>query len=333
MATQIRTWQIVDGKLRSVDTTLADNGRRETDDLESWIAAEPSILGPDIALIGRQVMTQSGPLDLLGIDKAGNIVVVELKRDRLPREVLAQAIDYASDIATWSAERLSEECVKYTTKSLSDLFTDTFEDVGLENLTINESQRILLVGFGAESSLERMIEWLSDNYGVDVNAIVLQYARTVGGEELLTKTAIMSEAEERARSKGRKFTIAMSDEPGQYGETELRERLYDYLSSNLWSSRRIREILLPACLEQGRVTREQLVQEFLKRGAADDAAMAGRFVSLISLQLGMAKNGFLRQAIGYEYPEFPWQKDNYQIRDGYRDLIKGLLTELKPQKS
>src|SRR5439155_10273027 len=102
MATQIKTWQIIDGRLRLVDTSLAEHGRREPDDLEAWIASEPSILGSDIVLIGRQVGTRSGPLDLLGIDKTGNAVIIELKRDRLPRDVLAQAMDYASDVATWS---------------------------------------------------------------------------------------------------------------------------------------------------------------------------------------------------------------------------------------
>jgi hypothetical protein len=29
----------------------------------------------------------------------------------------------------------------------------------------------------------------------------------------------------------------------------------------------------------------------------------------------MAKNDFLRQVIGYEYPNYPWEKDNYSIRD------------------
>lgn len=278
-------------------------------------------------LIGRQVPTQSGPLDLLGLDKSGNVIVVELKRDRLPREALAQAIDYASDISTWGPERLGEECARYTGKSLEDVLSETFEDVDLENVNINETQRILLVGFGLDGALERMIEWLSATYKVNINAIVLQYTKTSGGEELLTKTAILSEEEEQERIKRRKFRIPMSDKPGQYGETKLRELLRSYLCSELYSSRRLRNVLLPACLEKGRVSRTELVEEFLKRGEADDPSTAGRFVSLISSQLGMAKNDYLRQVIGYEYPQHDWQKDNYHIRDGYRGLVEELLSE------
>ena len=98
MATQIKTWQIVDGKLEEIETKLSDVGRTESYDLESWIASNPSIIEQGLIIIGRQVQTKSGPLDLLALDRAGNSVIIELKRDKLPREVLAQAIDYASDI-------------------------------------------------------------------------------------------------------------------------------------------------------------------------------------------------------------------------------------------
>lgn len=328
MATQIKTWQIVDGSLKLVETSLAEQGRSEPQDLEAWIASEPAILGPDILLIGRQVKTQSGPMDLLGIDRSGNAVVVELKRGRLPREVLAQAIDYASDIASWSIDRLSQVCVEFTGKSLTDVISDGFADVDLENLSINESQRILLVGFGMDSALERMVEWLASSYDVSVNAIVLHYVRTSGGDELLTKTSVVSEAEEQQRTKRRKFKIEMSDEPGQYDEGTLRALFSKYLSSGLYSAERIKNVLLPACLETGRVSRGALVEAILKGGETDDSSTAGRFVSLISNQLGMAKNDYLRQVIGYDYPEYHWQKDNYHIREQYHPLVDSVLEDL-----
>lgn len=48
-------------------------------------------------VVGRQVTTAFGKLiDLLAVDAEGNLTVVELKRDRTPREVVAQVLDYAS---------------------------------------------------------------------------------------------------------------------------------------------------------------------------------------------------------------------------------------------
>jgi hypothetical protein len=47
-------------------------------------------------LVGRQTETEGGPLDLLGVDDDGRLVVFELKRGNLTRDAVAQAIDYAS---------------------------------------------------------------------------------------------------------------------------------------------------------------------------------------------------------------------------------------------
>jgi hypothetical protein len=184
MGTEIKTWQIVNGKLTSIDTALRDQGRTEPYDLEPWLASNPEIIGTDIMFIGRQVMTKSGPIDLLGIDRTGNAVVVEIKRAELPRETLAQAIDYASNVAEWTVERLGEICADYTKKTFEEAFAEAFPDADLENLNINSTQRIVLVGFSIEASLERMIEWLSDSYGVNLNAIILSYVKTRGGVAL-----------------------------------------------------------------------------------------------------------------------------------------------------
>lgn len=333
MGTEIKTWEIRDGQLEPVTSTLIDAGRLEALDLETWIASDPSIVRPGLCLIGRQVMTRSGPLDLLAIDRSGDLVIVELKRDRLPREVLAQAIDYAADVATWPIERVSEICAKYTGESLEDVFSSSFPDVDLANLNVNESQRIVLVGFAAETSLERMIEWLSDNYGVSINAVILKYVRTAAGSELLTRTAIISDELEEQRSRAKKFTIPMSDEPGKYSEDELRTLLEKYLSQNLITAQRIRDILIPGCLEKEKLSREELKQELLRRNPGVDPAKAGFSLSVISGQMGMTKNDFLRQVIGYEYPTYEWEKDNYFVRPEYRQLVTEVLAAIPKDSS
>jgi RecB family endonuclease NucS len=63
-----------------------------------WIKTKPEILGKDMLIISEHVYTKSGPLDFLGINNNGNLVSVDLKREKLPRVVLAQAIDYVSDL-------------------------------------------------------------------------------------------------------------------------------------------------------------------------------------------------------------------------------------------
>lgn len=226
MGTEIKTWQIMDGKLIPIDTTLINEGRTEPYDLEPWLASNPEIIGSNIIIIGQQVPTNSGPIDLLGIDKSGNTVIIEIKRDELPRESLAQAIDYASDVADWTVEHLSELCSDFAKATLENAFKEAFPGADLENVNLNSTQRIVLVGFSIESSLERMIEWLSDNYAMNINAVVLAYVKTKSGDELLTKTSIISEEmEQEKRRKQKKFEIYhLSDHLAFISNAEVRAR-------------------------------------------------------------------------------------------------------------
>lgn len=328
MATRIKTWEIINDELKEIEVSMIETSRKEREHLEKWIKTNPKILGEDILIIGEQVYTQSGPLDFLGIDNSGNLVIVELKRDRLPREVLTQAIDYSSAVATWDIDKLSEVCFEFSGQSLEDYISEKLEGIDLEDLVVNKAQRLLLVGFSIEESLSRMIEWLSSNYDVGINAIILNYTKTSSGDELLSKTAIISEEVEKAKTDKKKFKIPMSDEPGNYSKEELKELLLWYLTKNLYSVKRIKKILLPLLLKNKKATRYDIKKEFVRLEQAEDESQAGYFLSLISNQLGQKKNDFLRQVISYEYPTYTWEKDNFKLVEEYKDLVNEILNEV-----
>lgn len=331
MASEIKTWHITNEALIPVESSLPEEGLKEKEDMERWIRSTPSILGNDIAIIGEQVRTACGPLDLLGIDNSGNAVIVELKRDRLPREVLAQAIDYASDVSKWEISKFEEICQSYTSQSFEEFLTQNFDEIDLEELTINQTQRILLVGFSIDEALNRMIEWLSDIYSVAINAVLLNYVKTPSGDEILSRTVIIPEEVERQKANKKKIIIARSDAPGSYESKILEEKVKQYLSKNLHSARRIRDIVLPFLIKNGPTSREQLREEFVRVGEADNGSQAGYFLSLISSQLGHEWKDYLRQVIYYEYPNHPWEKDNFRIGEEYVDLVKKVLAELNAE--
>lgn len=333
MATKIKIWEIKNGTLSTIDSTsMSKEGRREKEDLETWIKTDPSILGEGILLFGEQVQTKSGPVDFLGIDKEGNILVIELKRGKLPRDVLTQAIDYASDVATYTLDKLNEICKDYTKeKNLEELFMENFEETDLEAISINQSQRILIVGTEIEESLERMIKWLSEHYGVDINAILFSYVKTSKGEELLARTMILPEEVVTERSR-RHFKIPMSDRPGDYDEDELAEKLKKYFSSSRRVCILIRDILLPLCLKYEKVTRELIIDELenkdpeIKRKRINPGAV----LSTISREIGYAKLDYLRQIIKFDrVPGAEHIKDNFRIEQRYRGLIERILKEVK----
>jgi hypothetical protein len=86
--------------------------------------------------------------------------------------------------------------------------------------------------------------------------------------------------------------------------------------------------MLPALISGKTLTRGQLLKEFVKSGEAKDESQAGYFMSLISGQLGHEWKDYLRQVIEYGYPNYPWEKDNFKIKEVYIDLVKELLDEI-----
>src|ERR1700710_2460772 len=75
--------------------------------LEDMIVAAPRILSEEWMLIGRQEDTGfGGRIDLLAVAPDGSLVLIELKRNRTPREVVAQAIDYAVWVEGLKAEEI-----------------------------------------------------------------------------------------------------------------------------------------------------------------------------------------------------------------------------------
>jgi len=101
------------------------------------------------------------------------------------------------------------------------------------------------------------------------------------------------------------------------------------LSKSLWSAKRLRDCFIPGLLEKGTMTREQMRKEFVKMKQAPDDSQAGYFLALISNQLGHKQKDFLRQVINFEFPNNPWEKDNFSIRDEYKELVKEVLQSLK----
>lgn len=323
MTTEIKVWEISNRKLKSLETSMEETGRKEKEDLEQWIKSNPDILGQDILIIGEQVYTKSGPLDFLGIDRSGNTVIIELKRGKIPREALTQVIDYASDVESWDIDKLSEECIKYKNQELEDFLGDKFENLDLEELSFNKRQRILLVGTYIEESLERMIYWLSGKYGVSINAIIFKYIKTKSGDEILAKTTIIPEELEKERTKIPGKVISMSDRPGSYEREKLESKVENYLSEDRITPRRIKEVLLPLCLRNKVVSREQIIKELIRKGEAEDEWKAALILTTISRELGIESRDYLRQIIRYKKGR--GGKYDYELVDDYKNLVKGLL--------
>ncbi|QPL45339.1 DUF91 domain-containing protein [Halomonas sp. A40-4] len=168
-------------------TGLADEGR-----LEEQIMQDISILNPDWLLIGRQVRTGFDKLiDLLALDANGNVVIIELKRDKTPRDVVAQAIDYASWVLTLADYQLIEiyqafaECYQRPHLTLEDAFSAKF-GVPLADVTLNDSHQMVVVATKLDASSERIINYLNEHAQLSINALFFA-AFEDGGNHYLSR--------------------------------------------------------------------------------------------------------------------------------------------------
>jgi hypothetical protein len=120
--------------------------------LESWLEANPQSILEDgtLLIIGRQITTNlDSIIDLLGIDREGDVVVVELKRDRTPRDTLAQVLEYASfaeDLDTEQLESILRNYLNDEAVNLADYHKKYFNIEEEEAIAFNKDQRLVIVG-------------------------------------------------------------------------------------------------------------------------------------------------------------------------------------------
>ena len=194
MSVELGIWRI-DGSPERVPFTSLETEKR----LEDVLHADLSVLDSGLMIIGRQVSTIHGKfVDLLAIDADGDLVVIELKRDRTPREVVAQALDYGSWVRTLGADDITG---LYTAQHSGAQLTTAFSaKFGIELPEIlNTTHRLVVVASSLDPETERIIDYLTTSYGVPINAVFFRCFR-VGEAEFLARTWLIDpmQAEEQS---------------------------------------------------------------------------------------------------------------------------------------
>lgn len=155
--------------------------------LEEMICAAPRILSDEWMLIGRQERTGGGGIiDLLAVAPDGALVLIELKRERTPREVVAQAIDYAVWVENLEAQDIAAIYGRF--KPGQDLAADFRARFGqpLDEDTLNESHQIVIVATSLDESSERIVAYLNKR---DIAINVLCFQIFVSGDQQLISRA------------------------------------------------------------------------------------------------------------------------------------------------
>lgn len=189
-------WKVDKGNLVEVTKNQLNAENR----LENWITKDPSILGIDLLPIGRQVKTDlGGRIDILCVDRDGNLVILELKRDKTPRDVVAQILEYASWVSGLSYDEINSIAAETTKKDLSSLMLDHFGEVP-ENF--NAAHSMIIVASSIDTSTERIVQYLSGQHNLNINVVFFTFYKD-GDHELLGRAWLEDpdKVQEKAESK------------------------------------------------------------------------------------------------------------------------------------
>jgi len=316
-------------------------------DIETWVNDNPSILNEDLLIISEQTLLPSGRLpDLVALDKEGNLVIIELKRDDSGREVYWQAITYAAQLSEYSFNDIINLYEDYLNKKgkISINSSDEIEEfIEIDIEQINQKQRLILVSKEFHQDVLKASLWLLD-YGLDLKIIKLtpyQYSEDLIllDSEVMIPTPGVEDYIERKAEKVKKAersynTAWWSLKKGNYSDTELKERLYQSFTRESNLTPRLNaffEILLSKDEFFNRITiKEKLYEEY---NFGNNIGQAGRFLSNVSQYITKKGNDHLRQVLEFEMPHGTEGeiKDNYKLVSNYRDLVREVLVQIESE--
>ena len=179
-------WEISENGPRRLGSSTVELEKH----LEDWIERDPSLVQHGLTIAARQLPTEAGPLDLLALDPQGRWVVIEIKRGLLRRDSVAQALDYASALATMTLGDLEQPVNGYLE---SNKFRGALEDLLRQRQVVFDRTEqigevaIIVVGTGRDRGFERMVRYLSNPGNVPITIVSFDVFQLAGGKRVLVR--------------------------------------------------------------------------------------------------------------------------------------------------
>lgn len=259
MPVESALWRLTDQPV-----LLSSTGLNREDRLHQWILQDISLIDERLMVIGSEVSPpfSRDRLDILAIDSQGYLTIIELKRDKTPREVIVQALDYASWVCKLTYDDLKTIYARYCETSpvmdkiSGDLRQDWETRFGkpLEGNALNEKHQILIVASKLDDTTERVLQYLLSQYQLPINTVFFRFYRYEEREYLsrtwLASPQMVEQQQERLPSKkvvehwnGRDwfFNIGHNPEEGKRIWDDSRE--FGFLSAGNGSQEQIKSIM------------------------------------------------------------------------------------------
>lgn len=161
------------------ETEFRSHGLLERQDLSKWVEQYPAILGEELLVVTSEYDRfdkTNERLDLLAIDKDGNLVVIELKRDDSGKSVDLQAMKYAAYCSTLRLVDLVDIYARYQRQKGTDLSLEAAQQVILDFIDnddfeeLNDRPRIILVAREFRPEVTASVLWLR-KFGIGISCV------------------------------------------------------------------------------------------------------------------------------------------------------------------
>ncbi len=167
--------------------------------IQEWIRSNPEILGEDLLIVSIEFDRfdkSSDRLDLLAVDRQGNLVVVELKRDSAAGYADLQAIRYAAMVSSMNIDKLVPYYVAYKKKYDNEALSDRdarekiVEFVESDSFVeLSTKARIILCSEGFSQEITATVLWLRDSQ-IDISCVSITPYKIDGKVVIVPKVII-----------------------------------------------------------------------------------------------------------------------------------------------
>ena len=198
---------------------FADFGLRERTHLQQWMADTPDALGEELLIIQQEFdgfADTRERLDLLALDKSGQLVIIENKLDDTGRDVVWQALKYAAYCSTLKKAQVLDIFQRYLDRhgdggDAETKISEFLDEDSLDEVVLNAGtdQRIIFIAANFRREVTASVLWLLDHrvraqcfrvipygYGEELFIDVQQIIPTPEAEDFMISMAEKEDEEE-----------------------------------------------------------------------------------------------------------------------------------------
>jgi hypothetical protein len=228
----------VQNRLRRLEQRrFGEMNLREREHLQEWLAHQPDALGEELLILQKEFdgfADTRERLDLLALDKDGQLVIIENKLDDSGRDVTWQALKYTAYVSSLTKAQIIDIFQQYLDRhagggNAARLICEFLDVEELDEVVLNpgHSQRLLFIAANFRKEVTATVLWLREH---KIDARCIKVTPFAFGEELLLDIQAVIPTPEAAD-----FMISMAEKENEEKTAQGTARKTDQMRRDYWT--------------------------------------------------------------------------------------------------